>query len=135
MAVYVEVLKKLQSLGIEWVQIDEPCLVQDLAPVYREAISWAYQKIHQELNGGIKLLLATYFEGLGNNLSLALGLPVQALHLDLRRGAEQLEAAIEALPPQMELSLGLIDGRNIWKNDLSASLGTIEKVLQKVPAD
>jgi 5-methyltetrahydropteroyltriglutamate--homocysteine methyltransferase len=118
-AVYVEVLEKLAEVGADWVQIDEPWLAMDLDPACREAFRLAYS----QLNGlGVRLMLASYFGALDDNLDLALSLPVQGLHLDLARAPEQLQPVLEWAPPGLALSLGVIDGRNIWRADLEALL-------------
>ncbi len=116
---YQQVLKKLAALGVEWVQIDEPALVLDLPKAWTEA----YPKAYEALSGtGPKLLLTTYFESLGANLELACRLPVAGLHVDLVRGASQLPQVLKTLPEDKLLSLGVIDGRNIWRADLDAAL-------------
>ena len=74
------------------------------------------------------ILLASYFGPLGDNLATAAGLPVAGLHVDLVRGAGELDAVLDAVPAERWLSLGLIDGRNIWRADLRAALGVLEKV-------
>jgi 5-methyltetrahydropteroyltriglutamate--homocysteine methyltransferase len=68
----------------------------------------------------LNLLLATYFEHLGDNAQLATSLPVDALHIDLVRAPQQLDEVLDLLPAKTILSLGLVDGRNIWKNDFEA---------------
>lgn len=117
--VYQQILKRLAALGVEWVQIDEPALVLDLP----KAWTAAYPKAYEALNTvGTKLLLTTYFESLGANLELACRLPVAGLHVDLVRGASQLPQVLKTLPEDKLLSLGVIDGRNIWRADLDAGL-------------
>ena len=118
--VYEEVLGRLVADGAEWIQLDEPCLVLDRDSEELKA----YQRAYERLAGvqGSKLLLATYFEGLGKNLASAARLPVAALHLDLVRAPQQLESALKAVPDSMSLSLGVVDGRNIWKVDLAGAL-------------
>lgn len=123
--VYIEVLKKLEEAGAVWVQIDEPFLVTDLTEKQKEAYKYAFKEIRNKTN--LKLLLATYFEGLHENTSLAASLPVCALHLDLVRAPQQIDDVLKVIPPKMSLSLGVVDGRNIWKNDYSRSLALIEK--------
>lgn len=129
--VYVELLQKLQEAGADWIQLDEPFLVMDLSEQERYAFSHAYQKIRAAFPK-LKLLLATYFEGLKDNTDLALSLPVCALHLDLVRSPEQLTEVLEKAPEKLTLSLGVVNGRNIWKNDFEKSLSLIRKALQHV---
>jgi 5-methyltetrahydropteroyltriglutamate--homocysteine methyltransferase len=123
--VYIEVLKKLEEAGAVWVQIDEPFLVTDLTAKQKEAYKYAFKEIRNKTN--LKLLLATYFEGLHENTTLAANLPVCALHLDLVRAPQQIDDVLKVIPPKMSLSLGVVDGRNIWKNDYSRSMALIEK--------
>ncbi len=127
--VYIEVLQKLAALGAEWVQIDEPALALDLEDRYKEAYQQAYAEIARAVPH-LKIMLTTYFEGLRDNTALACGLPVAGLHIDLRRAPDQLTEVLKQLPADKMLSLGLVDGRNIWKNDLSASLEVAEKAAQ-----
>lgn len=124
--VYKQVLEGLEAEGTRWIQIDEPCLVLDLD----EKAKAAYQKAYSELaeNRKAKTLLTTYFGALGDNLSLATSLPTDGLHVDIVRAPEQLDEVLEALGDNKWLSLGLVDGRNIWKNNLSESVKVLEKV-------
>jgi len=126
--VYVDVLKRLAAEGAEWVQIDEPCLVLDLDDAARQALAKAYATIVREVPG-IKVMLNTYFGALGDNLDTALALPVAGLHLDLIRAPEQLEAALKKAKPDLVLSLGVIDGRNVWRANLPSVLDRIEPVV------
>ena len=96
--VYEEVLSRLAAAGAAWVQVDEPCLVLDLEPAARDAYRTAYPRLRAAARGA-RLLLATYFGDLRENLTLACSLPVDALHLDLARAPGQLDAAIAAAPP------------------------------------
>lgn len=127
--VYIEALKKLESLGAEWVQIDEPALALDLDERYKAAYKAAYAEIRKAVPQ-LKIMVATYFDGLRDNTELATSLPVNGLHIDLKRAPEQLDDVLAKLPADKILSLGLIDGRNIWKNDLRASLGVAEKAVK-----
>lgn len=132
--VYFDVLAKLAAAGAAWVQIDEPCLVLDLT----EAQQVAYQRAYNELvnnTGGMQILLATYFGSLKENLQTAVSLPVNTLHIDLVRAPEQLDAVLDLLPEETSLSLGVVDGRNIWKNDFEQSLALIEKAVNRIGAD
>jgi 5-methyltetrahydropteroyltriglutamate--homocysteine methyltransferase len=123
--VYLELLRKLKAAGAEWVQIDEPCLVLDLNEQTRAAVAKAYETL---ATSEIKLLLTTYFGGLGDNLETALALPVAGLHLDLARAPGQLKSVVDRAPADLMLSLGFVDGRNIWRTDLSAVLARIERL-------
>lgn len=115
--VYSEILARLATQGIEWVQLDEPALVQDLPLAWQQAYERAYHRLQ---SAPLKLLLATYFGGLGDNLSLATRLPVAGLHIDAVRAPQQVESVIDRLGPHQVLSVGFIDGRNIWRADLAA---------------
>jgi 5-methyltetrahydropteroyltriglutamate--homocysteine methyltransferase len=132
--VYVEVLTRLHQYGATWVQLDEPCLVLDLTPAEKDAFQFAYAKLSRSCPG-IKILLATYFEGLRENAELAVRLPISALHLDLVRAPEQLAAVLPLVPTWISLSLGVVDGRNIWKNDYQASLSLINTAMAQLGPD
>jgi len=132
--VYIEALKKLESLGAQWVQIDEPALTLDLEDQYKAAYKEAYAEIRKAVPN-LKIMVATYFEGLRDNTELAVNLPVNGLHVDLRRAPDQLDAVLSKLPADKVLSLGLVDGRNIWKNNLSASLDIADKAVAKLGSD
>ena len=123
LALYATVLARLEEAGAEWVQIDEPILVTDLTDRQRRALTRAYAKLGR---AGPKVMLATYFGGLENNLSLAASLPIAGLHIDLARAPEQLDAVVKAVPQNRLLSLGVVNGRNIWRADLAALLDRLE---------
>jgi len=116
---YVELLATLAAQGAEWVQIDEPVLVTELAPAWREAFRTAYAAF---AGGPAKLLLATYFGQLQENLPLVCELPVQGVHLDAVNARAEVEPLIAGLPADSVVSLGVINGRNIWKTDLNGVL-------------
>ena len=124
--VYIEVLRELVNRGAEWVQIDEPCLVLDLDIVGQQALHHAYAEIAKAVPQ-LKIMLTTYFGGLGGNRDTALALPVAGLHLDLVRAPDQIDD-LDGLPKDRVLSLGVIDGRNIWRADLSRVLDRLEPV-------
>ncbi|MDA8129327.1 MAG: 5-methyltetrahydropteroyltriglutamate--homocysteine S-methyltransferase [Betaproteobacteria bacterium] len=120
---YAQILARLKAQGVQWVQIDEPILALDLPAAWRAAFERAYHA----LNGaGVKLLLASYFGPLRENLLVALKLPVAGVHVDCVRGGEELAQVIDWLPATKVLSAGVIDGRNIWKTDLDAVFGRFE---------
>lgn len=126
--VYAEVLRGLAAAGAGWVQMDEPCLVLNLDDRDRAMFGEAYAAL-TEAAPGLRFTLATYFGALGENLPTALSLPVHGLHVDLVRAPEQLDAVVAGARPDLVLSLGVIDGRNVWKADLPAILDCIEPVV------
>lgn len=127
---YIEILKELESLGAEFVQIDEPSLCTDLTPQVEEAYRKAYAAIAKAT--GLKIILTTYFGGLADNAALAAELKPAVLHIDLVRAPESLDGVIDVLPAGTALSLGVVDGRNIWKNDFRKSLEIIEDAKSKL---
>jgi 5-methyltetrahydropteroyltriglutamate--homocysteine methyltransferase len=132
--VYADVLQRLVAAGATWVQLDEPCLALDRTAAERDAFKAAYGFLAERVPQA-KLLLATYFGGLDDNLAAAAALPVQGLHVDLVRAPQQLDAVLRAWPAGRVLSLGVIDGRNIWKADLAAALALLERGQAKVGAE
>jgi 5-methyltetrahydropteroyltriglutamate--homocysteine methyltransferase len=132
--VYSEILTKLQGLGAEWIQFDEPFLSLDLTEKEQQAYRNTYKQLRKDFPR-LKFILTTYFEKLGNNAALATSLPVDALHIDLVRAPQQLDEVLDLLSAKTILSLGLVDGRNIWKNDFEASLAIIQKAKEKLGDD
>jgi 5-methyltetrahydropteroyltriglutamate--homocysteine methyltransferase len=132
--VYEDVLKRLAEAGATWVQIDEPCLVLDQEQEVLDALKVAYSVLTHAAPS-LKILLSTYFGALRGNLDAALGLPVAAVHLDLVRNPEQLDAALERVPDDKSLSLGVINGRNIWKTDLAKTLPVLQKAIDALGND
>jgi 5-methyltetrahydropteroyltriglutamate--homocysteine methyltransferase len=126
--VYVEVLRELAARGAEWVQLDEPCLVLDLDEAARGALRNAYGAIAAGVPQ-LKIMLTSYFGELGDNLELALDLPVAGLHVDLVRAPDQLAEILSRARKDLVVSLGVIDGRNIWRADLTAILDRLESVI------
>jgi 5-methyltetrahydropteroyltriglutamate--homocysteine methyltransferase len=118
--VYAQLLAELKDAGAAWVQLDEPVLVQDLDDTARAAFERAYRYLADVPRP--QLLLATYFGALDDNLALATSLPIDGLHVDLVRAPEQLDAVLRALPATRILSLGLVNGRNIWRAALDNAL-------------
>ncbi|MDE1495492.1 5-methyltetrahydropteroyltriglutamate--homocysteine S-methyltransferase [Xenorhabdus bovienii] len=125
--VYQQVLAELAKRGIEWVQIDEPALVLELPKEWLEAFSTAYQA----LQGQVKLLLTTYFDSISHNLATIKSLPVQGLHVDLVAGKDSLDELNKSLPETWLLSLGVINGRNVWRADLSAKYQLVASLAGK----
>jgi 5-methyltetrahydropteroyltriglutamate--homocysteine methyltransferase len=132
--VYIEILKKLKSYGAEWVQLDEPFLALDLSQKEKDAYTYAYKEIRKGCPS-LNLLVATYFESLHENTSLAVNLPVNALHIDLVRAPQQLDKVLSLIPDNLILSLGVVDGRNIWKNDYVRSVGHIKNAIAAIGKD
>ena len=127
--VYAELLETLAGHGVEWVQIDEPILVTELDADWRGAFTTAY---HQLKTARVKLLLATYFGPLLHNRDLVGGLPVAGVHVDVINGREDVAPLIAQLSGSQVLSLGVVNGRNIWKTDLSAALDWLEPLAQQL---
>ncbi len=123
--VYAELLQALATEGADWVQVDEPILVTELDARWRNAFESAY---HSLKGAPVNLLLATYFGELQEQRYLAANLPVAGLHLDAIRGRDDLVPLLNLLPANKVLSLGVIDGRNIWKTDMNAVLDWLEPI-------
>jgi len=132
--VYVEIINRLKNAGAQWIQLDEPCLALDLSKKEKEAFEFAYRRIGTQVSG-VKLLLATYFDALLDNTQLAVSLPIDALHVDLVRAPEQLDDVLAHIPAHLQLSLGVVDGRNVWKNDYAKSLALINRAVATLGAD
>lgn len=132
--VYLRILKKLVEQGAKWVQLDEPFLALDLTEKEKSAFRYVYNELHKVFPE-LQIILTTYFEGLRENLPLAVSLPVATLHVDLVRCPEQLEETLNILPANMSLSLGIVDGRNIWKNNFNQSLGIIRNAIGKIGSE
>lgn len=125
---YKELLHRLAAVGVQWVQIDEPILGLDLPGAWTLAFDRAY---HSLQGTDVSILLATYFSPLEDNLSLACKLPVAGLHVDAIRAGHELNAVLDWLPASKQLSVGIIDGRNIWRTDLKKALATLRPVLER----
>ena len=134
--VYFQIIDTLTELGAEYIQFDEPCLALNLDNKGRKAIQKTYQSINKRFPD-LKIYLANYFDCYDDNLEIALKLPIDTLHLDLVRCSLQLDDILESkyFNLNTKLSLGIVDGRNIWKNDFEESLKTIEKALTKIPSE
>jgi len=123
--VYLELLQTLANAGVRWLQIDEPILVTELSDEWQQAMKKAYDVLSQTL---VKILLATYFGELQENLSLACALPVDGLHIDAINAQHEVDEVIAHLSEDKILSLGVINGRNIWKTNLAETLDWMEPV-------
>lgn len=127
--VYTELLETLAAQGVEWVQVDEPVLVTELAAEWQHAFNLAY---HQLKSCRVKLLVATYFGQLADNQYLAANLPVAGLHVDAVNARQEVVSLIGLLPAHKVLSVGVINGRNIWKTDLNATLDWLTPVAERL---
>ncbi|CQI91899.1 5-methyltetrahydropteroyltriglutamate/homocysteine S-methyltransferase [Yersinia rohdei] len=127
--VYQQVLAELAQRGIEWVQIDEPALVLELPPEWLAA----FQPAYQALQGQVKLLLTTYFDSIGHNLDTIRALPVQGLHVDVVAGQDDIDSLNAQLPKEWLLSLGVINGRNVWRADLSRWFERLQPLVNSRP--
>lgn len=126
--IYCEVLAALKARNIEWLQIDEPILVLDLPESWQQAFKPAYEKLSAVAP---PCLLSTYFGPLKENLSLACSLPIAGLHLDALRGGDEFLQASDLLTDQQVLSVGIVDGRNIWRSDLDKALTKLQPLADK----
>ncbi len=124
--IYNQVMNELAESGASWVQMDEPVLGLDLTEKAKVALGLAYGTFAAQSKPDI--LLTSYFGPLGGNLAVAARLPVAGLHVDLVRGITELDAVVAAVPVERWLSLGIVDGRNVWRTDLRAALGTLQRV-------
>ena len=123
--VYQQVLAELAKRGIEWVQIDEPALALELPQTWRDA----FQPVYDALQGHSKLLLTTYFDSIGQNIDVIRKLPVQGLHVDLVHGRDDIQQLNQQLPASWLLSLGVINGRNVWRADLSRWFSRLQPLI------
>ncbi|SIQ33150.1 methionine synthase (B12-independent) [Maribacter ulvicola] len=133
--IYQQLILDIDKQGVEFLQIDEPILATDLTVVEQQAIKRSYDYF-STIKVGLKYILANYFDGYGKNLELALKLPIHVLHIDVVRCSLQLDDILETnLLGDKVLSLGVVDGRNIWINDFEKSLQLIQKAQAKLPDD
>ncbi|MGB5098452.1 MAG: 5-methyltetrahydropteroyltriglutamate--homocysteine S-methyltransferase [Porticoccaceae bacterium] len=128
LAAYRQILVRLAAQGVDWVQLDEPILALDLPAPWQAAFADVYAAL---ADSGVSVLLATYFGPLADNLALACALPVAGLHVDAVRAADELDAVADRLPSGRLLSVGIVDGRNIWRTDLDAALARLQGVLAR----
>lgn len=127
--VYSEVLTELRNAGARWIQLDEPCLSTELNKRAVDGFRTAYEKLYES---NLSIMLTTYFSSMGDNLPLAMNLPVQGIHLDLINGMQHLKPAIASLPPKMFLSAGIIDGHNIWRCDLRKTIDFVGDIAEAI---
>jgi 5-methyltetrahydropteroyltriglutamate--homocysteine methyltransferase len=129
-AVYNEIFAKLEQAGAKHIQIDEPILATDLDAETKAAFESVYAGFAKTTK--LNITVTTYFDGLRDNTKLAANLPTWGLHIDLVRAPQQLDEVLAALPADKTLSIGVIDGRNIWKNNFEASLKLINQAVAKL---
>lgn len=134
LAVYEQILRRLQQEGAEWVQIDEPVFALDLSDEQRDAVIDAWRRLAAAAPG-LKLIVAAYFGALRGNLPLFFSLPAEAFHVDVARAPAELDDILEAIPAGKVLSLGVVNGRNIWKNDFRHSLELLGRAANRLGAD
>lgn len=134
--VYFDVLKQLDDHGAYYVQFDEPCLSLNISKTERDILVKTYHSIKAQFPS-LQIILASYFECYGENLQAVLQLPIHTLHLDLTRCSSQLDDILQTdlVNSKTRLSLGIVDGRNIWKNDFQHSLGLVNKAVRKLGKD
>lgn len=125
--VYSKILKKLEKQNVEWVQLDEPVLVLELPQIWKDSFVLAYKNFSKKIKK-LKLMIATYFGGIGNNLDMVLSLPIHNLHIDLVRANKELDLIIKNFPIDKILSIGIINGRNIWKSNLKNILKKLKTI-------
>ena len=126
---YVQIVQRLHDQGVAMVQLDEPILSCDLSQEIQALFAPTYQSLSQV---GVPIMLANYFGYFGDNLETAVSLPVDVLHMDAVRGAHEIETLCKTLPQSMKLSCGVVEGRNVWRNDLARSLTTLRTVQQNL---
>ncbi|RGB42833.1 cobalamin-independent synthase [Rhizophagus diaphanus] len=131
---YEELLSKLAGAGATWIQIDEPFLVTDLSSNLKKEYSSAYNAL-TKVSSQLKILIATYFERIGANIDFVINTPISAIHIDLVRAPGQLETILKSIPSTVSLSLGLINGRNIWKANFDAALTTAQKAIDTLGSE
>lgn len=131
--VYKEVLAKLEALGATQIQIDEPFLALDLTDAERKLYADTYAELAKSTK--LQITIATYFDDLRDNLKTAVDLPVAGLHVDLVRRPQQLDEILAVFPSNKTLSIGVVDGRNIWKNNFANSTKLIDKAVAKLGKD
>ena len=128
--VYEEILKKFEAEGAEWIQIDEPVFTFDLTDEQKEGAKKAFETLSKATV--LKLFVPNYFGEARDNRDVYFNLPVEAVHVDLVRGREELDSVLNEIPEEKILSLGVVDGRNIWENDFEDSLSLINKAKKKL---
>jgi 5-methyltetrahydropteroyltriglutamate--homocysteine methyltransferase len=132
--VYCEILQRFAEAGAEYVQLDEPVFALDLNDEQQTQLYRAYERLN-EAAPLLKLMVTTYFGELRDNIDLFVRLPVAGLHFDAVRGAVEIDALASKLSNQTLISLGIVDGRNVWRNDFARSLECLHKFERQVGSD
>jgi 5-methyltetrahydropteroyltriglutamate--homocysteine methyltransferase len=132
--VYAELIGKLGDAGAEWIQMDEPCLVQDRSPAELAALERAYARLART-SGGARLLVQTYFGDVGDAYPVLARLPVAGVGLDFVHGRNLELVEEHGFPEDKLLSAGIVDGHNVWINDLGASLSLLETLAERAGRD
>ncbi|WP_027180236.1 5-methyltetrahydropteroyltriglutamate--homocysteine S-methyltransferase [Maridesulfovibrio bastinii] len=130
---YIELLKDL-SKECSWIQLDEPVLATDLDEELKDGFKNAYAAFRAAVPD-VKLMIANYFGTYGENLELATSLPVDALHADLVRGCDEFERLLELVSPDMAVSLGVVDGRNVWKTNLDNAVNNVRRAVDTLGSE
>ena len=126
---YEQLLRELAAEGVDWIQIDEPILAVDAPKPYLDAFPAVYKEL---ANTGVRIIIGTYFASVAEHLNLLKNLPVHGVHIDAVRAPEQLAVFADAWPENKVLSVGLIDGRNVWRANLSKVIDTLAPVAAKL---
>ncbi|SNU79018.1 5-methyltetrahydropteroyltriglutamate/homocysteine S-methyltransferase [Neisseria zoodegmatis] len=129
LSAYAQLLRELAAEGVDWIQIDEPILSADADANWIKAVETAYKEF---ANTGVRIIIGTYFASAAEHLNLLKALPVHGVHIDCVRAPEQLSVFADAWPENKVLSVGLIDGRNVWRANLSKVIDTLEPVKAKL---
>ena len=127
--VYAKLLRELAAEGVDWIQIDEPILAVDADQNWLNAFADTYKEL---ANTGVRIIIGTYFASVAEHLNLLKNLPVHGVHIDAVRAPEQLAVFADAWPENKVLSVGLIDGRNVWRANLSKVIDTLKPVADKL---
>ncbi|EGV36665.1 5-methyltetrahydropteroyltriglutamate--homocysteine S-methyltransferase [Neisseria weaveri] len=129
LSAYAQLLRELAAEGVDWIQIDEPILSADADANWIKAVETAYKEF---ANTGVRIIIGTYFASAAEHLNLLKALPVHGVHIDCVRAPEQLSVFADAWPENKVLSVGLIDGRNVWRANLSKVIDTLKPVQDKL---
>ena len=126
---YAQLLRELAAEGVDWIQIDEPILAVDAPKPYLDAFPAVYKEL---ANTGVRIIIGTYFASVAEHLNLLKNLPVHGVHIDAVRAPESVAVFADAWPENKVLSVGLIDGRNVWRANLSKVIDTLAPVAAKL---